>query len=42
MIDDRTKDIHLQVCMKIASEQIKGTPEEIINYATKLLVLAWQ
>jgi len=34
--DTRTTDIHHQVFIKIASEQIKGTPEEIINYAKNL------
>ena len=35
-IDERTKDIHRQVFIKIASEQVKGSPEELINYAKKL------
>ena len=33
MVDSRTQDIHRQVFIKIASEQIKGEPQDIINYA---------
>lgn len=32
-IDSRTQDIHRQVFIKIASEQVKGEPQDIINYA---------
>lgn len=36
-IDSRTKDIHRQVFIKIASEQVKeGSPEELIKYASEL------
>lgn len=35
-------DIHLQVALKIASEQIKGTPEQLLAYAKQLLAAAWK
>jgi len=39
---DKEEDIHLQVCLKIASEQIKGKPEQIIEYAKRLMSLVWK
>ena len=37
-------DIHLQVALKIASEQLKpkATPEQIVIYAKQLLAAAWK
>lgn len=40
--DYRTNDIHFQVCLKIASEQIKGRPEDLLNYANHLYYIAWK
>lgn len=34
--DPKTKDIHSQVCLKIASEQVKGSPKQLTEYAKEL------
>ena len=35
-MDNKTKDIHRQVFIKIASEQVKGSVKDLIKYAQEL------
>ena len=36
--NDKETDIHRQVFLKVASEQVKGTPDRLVAYAKQLEV----